>query len=42
MEERKKKIIDWLTSNGIDLTGRKMRLINYRGEPELRIYNAPM
>lgn len=37
----KEKIIKWLETNGIDLKGKKMRLIKYRGIPELRIYKEP-
>lgn len=38
----KEKILNWLKNNGIEVGERKMRLINYKGIPELRIYTHAM
>ena len=41
-QEFKKKVLKWLTESGIDISGKKIRVYNYRGDWEVRIYNEPM
>lgn len=38
----KQKVIDWLKENNIDLSKKKIRVLNYRGDLEVRIYGEPI
>jgi hypothetical protein len=38
----KKKVLDWIKSEGIDIGDKRVRVYDYRGDMEVRIYNEPM
>ena len=40
-QEFKKKVLDWIKKNKIDISNKKYRIYNYRGNWELRIYKEP-
>jgi hypothetical protein len=40
--EFKNKVLSWLKENSIDITSKKVRVYEYRGLWEVRIYNEPM
>jgi len=42
MKDLKQKVLDWLKENKVDITGKRVRVYNYRGIPEVRIYNEPV
>ena len=38
----KKTVLDWIAENKIDISKQKVRVYNYRGNWEVRIYAKPM
>jgi hypothetical protein len=41
-ENFKKKVLDWIKSEGVDIGDKRVRVYDYRGDIEVRIYNEPM
>lgn len=41
-EEFKNKVLEWLEKEKIDISKNRVRVYKYRGEWEVRIYNAPI
>ena len=41
-EQFKKRVLDWIKENGVDITGKRVRVYKYRGDWEVRIYSEPM